>query len=312
MNERCAAPPRHRRQTGVVLVMVLWILALISVIAANYTLDSRLSTQRTRLLRDSARAASLAEAGIWRGVFESEQADGDGGWEIDGSVHSFMMDDDTVRVAVTDVGGLVDLNRAQKPLLLGVLDSVEPDRKKARELVDALLDWRDADSRPRPFGAEDDDYAASGLGYGCKNAMFSTVEELELVLGFDADLVKRLKPLLTVHSQERRINFRSAPPQVLAVIPGFDERQLAAVLAARSSGNAEAAFAIVPPRAQKFLSHGRSRTYEIRSEAVIGKVSSRLSVIVRFARFEGRPYTILNWSTDGSPLEPEQRPADDV
>jgi len=56
-------------------------------------------------------------------------------------------------------------------------------------LADAILDWMDADSRQRPFGAEADYYATRGVPYGPRNSMPVSLEELLLVKGVTRSLI---------------------------------------------------------------------------------------------------------------------------
>ncbi len=56
-------------------------------------------------------------------------------------------------------------------------------------LADALLDWVDADSTPRPAGAEDEAYRQLGVPYGPRNTTPQCLEELLLVRGVTRELV---------------------------------------------------------------------------------------------------------------------------
>ncbi len=56
-------------------------------------------------------------------------------------------------------------------------------------LADALLDWVDPDSDPRPAGAEEEAYRELGLPYGPRNTTPQCLEELLLVRGVTRDLL---------------------------------------------------------------------------------------------------------------------------
>lgn len=56
-------------------------------------------------------------------------------------------------------------------------------------LADALLDWVDSDSDPRPAGAEEEAYRELGLPYGPRNTVPQCLEELLLVRGVTRDLL---------------------------------------------------------------------------------------------------------------------------
>jgi len=109
-------------------------------------------------------------------------------------------------------------------------------------IADAILDWLDADSNARQFGAEEDYYVGLNLPYGPRNAVPVSLEELLLVkgvtrdrlFGADANFNHQLEleetiaaqslggsyqpgarlswaSLLTVHSAERNVTPRGTP-----------------------------------------------------------------------------------------------------
>lgn len=57
------------------------------------------------------------------------------------------------------------------------------------EIVDAIIDWIDADDEQRPSGAENQYYSGLSPGYRCKNGPLDTLEELLLVRGVTPQLL---------------------------------------------------------------------------------------------------------------------------
>ena len=68
-----------------------------------------------------------------------------------------------------------------------------PDHRAAR-LVDALVDWIDADGAPGAQGAEDARYALRSPGYRTAGTLLAEPSELRAVEGFDAALYEQLRP----------------------------------------------------------------------------------------------------------------------
>jgi general secretion pathway protein K len=101
--------------------------------------------------------------------------------------------DAAVAIAVTDVGGLVDLNAASASLLEWLLRGLGVAPDKAVALAAAIVDFRDEDDVPAVNGAESAAYHAAGLAHGPKNAPFETLTELDQVLGMDLALLNRLR-----------------------------------------------------------------------------------------------------------------------
>ena len=91
-------------------------------------------------------------------------------------------DPDNVRYGMDDEAGRININTADANAL-AALPNMTP------ELVDCLLDWRDADSDQRPHGAEQDYYDRLPQPYVMRNGPLATLEELLLVKGFTASVV---------------------------------------------------------------------------------------------------------------------------
>lgn len=94
----------------------------------------------------------------------------------------------SIRYGVTPESGKLNLNTASEEqlqqLLTPLLMALEIENPQ--ELINALLDWRDADDEAREGGAESDYYATLKPPYRAKNGRIDTIEELLLIKGFDA------------------------------------------------------------------------------------------------------------------------------
>ncbi|MGH8713291.1 MAG: general secretion pathway protein GspK [Casimicrobiaceae bacterium] len=238
---------RHRArlpaaQRGIALVLVLWLTALLTVIAGSFAYAMRNEAQAARNTVSQAQARALADGAVARTVFELMRPRTlPGVWTADGTVH--VWDDNGSRVAASavDESGKIDLNAATDPLLRGLLQTAgQLDADTASRFVDVIGDWKDADELRRPNGAEASDYRAAGLTYKPANAAFETVAELQRVLGMTPALYARLAGSLTVHSGAAAINPQFASRTVLMALPGATDAivdtyvaQRAAALAAR-------------------------------------------------------------------------------
>jgi DNA uptake protein ComE-like DNA-binding protein len=83
---------------------------------------------------------------------------------------------------VEDEGAKLNINTAPATTLL-MLPGMTP------EVADAIVDWRDQDDTPSPYGAENEYYGSLQPPYRAKNAPFDTVEELLLVKGVTPELL---------------------------------------------------------------------------------------------------------------------------
>jgi len=193
------------------------------VIAASFIIERRTEAMIVLNSISLARAQNAADAGVNRAVAEAYRNDPNAtdAWKRDGMPHDFAFEGMAVRVEMRDESAKIDLNTASDALLRGLLLSIGLQDDEASRILDAILDWRDADSLKRPNGAEEPEYRAAGLTYKPGNAPFQALEELQLVLGMRPEVYRRIAPLVTVYSRLPGVNPQVASREVLLAIPGL-------------------------------------------------------------------------------------------
>ncbi|MDZ7300439.1 MAG: general secretion pathway protein GspK [candidate division KSB1 bacterium] len=225
---------RFAQERGTLAVTALWMLALLTLLAAGLMRSTLLGVRSDTLEIRATQAAWLARAGVQHAIailLQEARKDsscdalsdawaqnealfkhvacGEGFFEI-----AHLPPEDSL--GRKPVYGLVDenrklnLNRMPADILLR-LPGMNPEK------VAALLDWRDADNLPHEGGAEDSYYMALASPYPCKDGDLDFVEELALVRGFTAEDVQRLSPLVTVYG-DGRVNLNTAPAAVLEAL----------------------------------------------------------------------------------------------
>lgn len=109
-------------------------------------------------------------------------------------------------------------------LLLSGAFPVE-DETEAQSILDALIDWLDADDKESDLGAENSFYQSLAKPYSCRNGPIQYIEELLLIKGITPELLfgkgeqKGLADYLTVSGDDGKVNINTAP---LLVIKSFD------------------------------------------------------------------------------------------
>jgi len=229
------------RQRGLALVLVLWTMTLLAVIAGSFAYSMWTGTFVTRNAVDIAQARSLAEAGVQRAILALLDPDPARRWAGNGSVRAWSFGGGVLAISVRDEAGLIDLNGAPATLLDGILRVGGIPQAARPRLVDAILDWRDADHLNHPHGAEDKAYRVAGRPYAAKDAPFEAVEELQLVLGMPAAVFEKLEPFLTVYSGQGGVNQSAAPREVLLALPNADPDAVDVLLAERTSAGGNSA-----------------------------------------------------------------------
>jgi general secretion pathway protein K len=190
-----------RSEQGIALIVVIWALVLLSIIAANISVDASTSTRIARNIDESAVAQAAADAGIQRAILDLETSTttaGAAGFRSDGTVYAWRFSNSTVLISIKDEASKIDLNKAPEALFAALFESIGVDPDQAESLADAIADFRDADDLKHLKGAEKAEYRAAGLEWDPKNAPFQTIEELQQVLGMTAEIYDRVAPDLSV------------------------------------------------------------------------------------------------------------------
>jgi len=190
------------RRSGTVMVAVLVLVMLSALAAAVLLYRAQAEVTAATAAGRSQQAYAAAMAGLQRtmAILSASPAD-QGAWTDnpdlfasqwvcnDGANDWFFtiyavdpLDPKVPRNGVTDEASKININTAGEDTLLA-LGGMTP------ELVDGLMDYRDADANTRPQGAEQDYYDQLPHPYLIKNGPLMTVEELLLVKGFTAPLV---------------------------------------------------------------------------------------------------------------------------
>lgn len=249
-------------QKGLALVIVLWMTALLTVIAGSFAYSMRSETVLATQVQGKAKARALAQAGLHYALARLQDETEEQPMPLDGRPVKWQFGEGRLEIRAISEQGLIDLNRADARLLEKVFVYGGMSEEEAHRFLDVLQDWRDPDDARRVNGAEDPDYEAAGLDFGAKDAHFSSVEELRQVLGMTPALYERVAPLLTVHSMSSGVDPRFAPPEVLMLLAAGDQKAVDTYEQARSAD----------PQAQPsfnspFLKRGSRSTYRIRVRA---------------------------------------------
>lgn len=295
----------RRRQAGVALVIVLWMMTLLTVISASLVFATRTEMQIAGNLASLARAEALADAGVARALIELSRPRTPSPlqWQGDGRQHTWMYGEGELAITILDESGKVDINSAAAPLLVGLFRSagaVDPEA-----LADAVSDWRDADEFRSLKGAEKEDYLAAGLGYVPANSAFETIEELRQVLGMTEETYRRLERNITVHSYQGGVNSTIASRGVLMALPGVTADQVDPYVAQRRSFQ-EQGIPVAPfPAAQAFSAGPTGSAYSIQVDVVL-RDNTRFSreAVVRVAAGAEQPVTILAWRSPAMSSRP--------
>ncbi|MGJ3230785.1 MAG: general secretion pathway protein GspK [Oceanicaulis sp.] len=182
------------RERGSALVFVLWIALLVSILAAGAAVAVRARIIETRIeetvMREEAALRSALDLAAFQIALEGRAS-------LENLPRTFVFGEDAVRVGAAPFHRRIDVNLADDTAFMRLFQGLGAGEGLARRLTDQILDWRDADSLPRPFGAEAQDYAARPGGT-IGDRPFLDVRELAQVLDMTPARLACAAPYLTV------------------------------------------------------------------------------------------------------------------
>lgn len=294
----------RKGQRGVALVLVVWVATLLLAIAGSFLYSTRTDAGAMRNAALLARAEAIALGAVARALLEVQKPAGlPGVWRRGPVPRQWLFEGAKVRVTLTDESAKLDINSANDALLRSLLRSTGMDPDESARVLDAILDWRDADSLRRPNGAEEREYAEAGLAWRPANQPFQAVEELRLVLGLSPTAYQHIAPMSTVYSRLPGINPHQASRDVLLLLPNVTEESVDAYIserdAALESGVQPPAFAA----AGGYASYAPSNAVTVRAEVVLAEGITRSweAVAIVTPQFPRRPYALLAWREETLP-----------
>lgn len=228
--------PWRDRERGAALLVVLWMLALLAVLILSLTSTARTELTVAHNQEETAQARAIADAGVTLAILATLDPSSATQSPGTGEPHNLRFGSGTIRVAVQDEYGKIDLNVAPPELLAGLFHTLALSETESDRLVAAIMTLR-AEALAQSMPSADTSAAAGVLA---PQKPFLAIEELRLLPGMTSTLYERLEPFLTVYSAQYGVNPLTAPPQVLQSLPGATPDLIATFLAARSAGGSAA------------------------------------------------------------------------
>lgn len=200
------------RPSGVALLTVLLLLAVMSVVLVAVLDDIRFSQRRAGNAEAQAQAqwfalgaeamASRQLAALWRQ--DGRRTTLAGGWN--GRTLAFPLEHGLLQATVRDGTACFNLNsvvegadeilqrrEAGVRQFRSLAQALGIPKARAAALADALADWIDSDDVPGPAGAEDASYLAAAEPHRTAGTLLSEASELRAIRGFDAEVYGLLR-----------------------------------------------------------------------------------------------------------------------
>ncbi|MEW6377080.1 MAG: hypothetical protein AB1502_14975 [Thermodesulfobacteriota bacterium] len=240
-------------EKGVALIMVLWVIAILSVVVLEFSFGMRTEANLTKNFKEEASLYALAEGGLQRAIVEliyrhdprvqqkrramkkEEIPPEKEEWHTDGRPNTIAFSPGRCEIRVMGEDGKVNINTVSGAMLRRIIGNMGLEGEERDVVVDSILDWRDPDEFYRLNGAENEYYQSLPNPYDCKDGYLDSIEELLLVRGVTPDLFHGrrkkeedgksekigLKDLFSIYASGEQIDINSASPLVMRMVLGI-------------------------------------------------------------------------------------------
>ncbi len=226
-------------ERGVALLLALLVLALLVTLILEFDGEARREYRDAAAFRDNFKAQTLTRAAVHaaRAVLQQDfLKDKQAGEAYDAPtdlwampIKNYAIGDGFLSAQIEDERGKLNLNdlaaapgdELQKKTKIQRFKRLFELLQLSPDLVDALVDWVDADENQELAGAESQFYQSQHPPYRAANAPLVGFGDLRLVKGFTPEIVERLSRYVTLYPVEggALVNLNTAD---LVVIQSLD------------------------------------------------------------------------------------------
>lgn len=303
-----------RDDRGFALVVVLLVLALVSVVGAEFAYSMRLEAAAVRAYKTGVIAGHLAETGVEQAIREivadsaAVTEDDDGRLtfydrnraplprlprekvEFGGGQYSYR---------ITDEEGRLNVNTATPGRVDRLLLALGLDKSARDTIVDSLQDWKDPNDEHRLNGAESEDtYLKRPVPYRAKNRALDSVTEMLQIRGVTPALFHgdKDRPGLAAYVTTRspnQVNMNTADPLVLRAF-GLSDAEISEIVQTRHTAPYVQG---VPPKFGGRSLAVTTSTFRVEAEGIVdGRVGARVTAIVQKKAGNPPAIIVLEWS----------------
>ena len=236
-------------RSGFALVLTLVVTALMVAVVVEMIHQVYVDVSLSRGFRDGQQASILAESGVTGGAKLLQMGLSNRTYTSlsDKWAEPIKLDDEVGSIIITiseesgkiNLNDLVSANGQYQDFTLASLKRVGRRLQLPEDLWGALADWIDSNDQPRSGGVESPYYRSLKQGYDAHNGKLASLTELSLIKGFTPELLGRLRPFVTIWSDQpsapsSKININTAPKEVIASLDdGIDDRAAESILERR-------------------------------------------------------------------------------
>ena len=322
---------RHSKsdpESGMILVLVLWLVAMMTVLVVALNAYARSSLSQAGIEADRLRNQLVLESGIDAAVGTILATPAQRRLLFAGTPASIDLGGGAkVEISITDASAFIDINRAEKDLIVTLPQHLDVPAGGGSAIADAITKWRDTVNPPDPASTEAQKGSqqqgqqrqtqGNAAGGGAQQAdqqqpapdgapvtshpgAFFSLAQLYAIPGVAAADVDKFLPFVGLYSKDGKVNPMAAPQTVLQSVPGLTPQQAAAIVAARAIGRADdPAVQQIVGALPKFLALNEPKSYVVTVKGLSGPgvLPGSLLKVVVVLEASGTPiYRVMNWS----------------
>lgn len=236
---------------GVALFAALWLVVAIGIVGLQFSLEARERRLAAANTVEIAQSRAAALAGVEHGQARLERLarqlalpgtaaarlrsqdpwlDADTLVRIDAEVGGARYE-----VRMRETGSALNPNRATEDQLRMLFTRLGFDYGLSDQLAQCIMDWRDDDVMHRTRGAEREQYVAEKRMILPRDGPLQDLSELLHIMHMTPEIYDSIASFLILEGNGQ-INVNSAPPAVLATLPGVSDATVAGIMRARGAG----------------------------------------------------------------------------
>jgi len=240
---------RLKNESGFALILTLVVTALMVAVVVEMIHQVYVDTSLSRSFRDGQQASILAESGVTGGAKLLQLGLSGRNYTSlsDRWATPIKLDDEagSLEITVTDESGKININGLVQPngeyeqFTLAALRRIGTRLEIPEDVWGAVADWIDGNDLPRSGGVESPYYRSLKPPYSSSNDKLMTLMELSMVKGITPELFGKLRPLLTLFSDQpgsplSTVNINTASKEILLALDDrIDDRMAERIMEER-------------------------------------------------------------------------------
>jgi general secretion pathway protein K len=275
-----------------VLVTVLWSISLLSALAMAASVTFRGFAGVMAVERGQIQAEALLTAGLETAAGIVQTSGDTALMEVETTA---TLGTGAVHLRLNDEGGRIDIGKAPIEVLASLFRFVGVPEAAVGKVAQLIVERRNPGNAASP--GDGGRSSNEALQPSSSNQPFTDIEQLHSIPGMKSDWIAAIAPLTTVFG-DQTVNPLTAPPDVIAALPGVDAQRVAEFLAARRSSPTDAnrlVRILGPAQHYVAIKPQRVASVDLTAELASGYATTAHAVIVVLPQ-DSQPYRVLIWT----------------